>query len=121
MAFAHVAMRGDAAGDTPLFTFLKLLAHLRNRAANVKAGPERLDALRAQRLKFFSPERDKLVFVFHIRTANVRRDTCFATSNRQFNKERRSATGRIRRGELGQPSKDDGWEAVTPRALRFTY
>ena len=31
-------------------------------------------------------------------------------------KERRSATGRIRRGELGQPSisKDDGWEAVIP-------
>ena len=30
--------------------------------------------------------------------------------------ERRSATGRIRRGELGQPSEHDGWEAVTPCA-----
>src|SRR6185503_2765822 len=31
-------------------------------------------------------------------------------------KERRSATGRIRRGDLGQPSKfePDGWEAVFP-------
>jgi hypothetical protein len=33
-----------------------------------------------------------------------------------MNKERRSATGRIRRGELGQALKFeyDGWEAVTP-------
>ena len=83
MAFAHVAMRGDAAGDTTRFTFFKLLAHLRDRAANIKAGAERLDAFRAQRLKFFSSERDQLVFVFHIRTANVRRDTCFATLNRE--------------------------------------
>ncbi len=83
VAFAHVAMRGDAAGDTTGFTFFKLLAHLRDRAANIKAGAERFDAFRAQRLKFFSSERDQLVFVFHIRTANVRRDTCFATSNRE--------------------------------------
>jgi hypothetical protein len=35
---------------------------------------------------------------------------------RRSTKERRSATGRIRRGELGQPSisKGGGWEAVTP-------
>jgi len=35
---------------------------------------------------------------------------------RRSTKERRSATGRIRRGELGQPSKfsSDGWEAVIP-------
>ena len=83
VAFAHVAMRGDAAGDTSDFIFFKLLAYLRDRAANLKASAERLDAFRAQCFKFFSPERDQLVFVFHIRTANVRRDTCFATSNRE--------------------------------------
>src|SRR6266550_2963834 len=83
VAFAHVAMRCDAAGDMTRFAFFKLLAHLRDRAANIKAGAERLDALCAQRLKFFSSEREQLVFVFHIRTANVRRDTCFATLNRE--------------------------------------
>src|SRR4030095_5098167 len=36
VAFAHVAMRRDAAGDTTRFTFFKLLAHLRDRAANIK-------------------------------------------------------------------------------------
>jgi hypothetical protein len=83
MAFAHVAMRRDAAGDITRFIFFKLLVHLRDRAANIKMGAEWLDAFRAQRLKFLSPERDQLVFVFHIRTANVRRDTCFATLNRE--------------------------------------
>src|SRR5215813_9671436 len=72
----------NAAGDTKRFTFLKLLAHLRDRAANIKAGAERFDAFRAQRLEFFSSEREQLVFVFHIRTANVRRETRFATLNR---------------------------------------
>src|SRR6266481_505682 len=70
VAFAHVAMRGDAAGDATLFTFFKLIAHLRDRFANIKTGPERFDAFRAQRLKFSEPEREQLVFLFHIRTAN---------------------------------------------------
>src|SRR5205814_3705013 len=83
VAFAHVAVRCDAAGDTKRFTFFESLAHFRDRAANIKAGAERRDAFRAQRFKFFSPERDQLAFVFHIRTANVRRDTCFATLNRE--------------------------------------
>src|SRR6187399_1847691 len=83
MAFAHVPMRGDAAGDVARFAFFELLAHLRDRAANIKARAERFDAFRAQRLKFFSSERDQLVFVFHIRTATVRRDPCLATSNRE--------------------------------------
>ncbi len=83
VAFAHVAMRCDAAGDMTRFTFLKLLAHLRDRTANIKTGTERLDAFRAQHLKLFSSERDQLVFVFHIRTANVRRGTWFATLNRE--------------------------------------
>src|SRR5438477_6295081 len=65
-------MRCDAAGDITRFTFFKLLAHLRDRAANIKAGAERVDAFRAQRLKFFSSEPDQLVFVFHIRTANLK-------------------------------------------------
>src|SRR5205814_9739482 len=72
MAFAHVPMRGDAAGDVARFAFFGLLAHLRDRAANIKARAERFDAFRAQRLKFFSSERDQLVFVFHVWTANLK-------------------------------------------------
>src|SRR5262249_33725587 len=87
VAFAHVAMRRDAASDTTGFTFFKLLAHLRNRSANIKAGPKRIDAFRAQRLKFFPSERDQLVFIFHIRIANVRRDMSFATLNREVSLE----------------------------------
>src|SRR5512132_352210 len=83
VALAHVAMRRDAAGDTTHFAFFKLRAHLCDRAADIKGGAEWFDTFRAQRLKFFSSERDQLVFVFHIRTANVRRDTCFATLNRE--------------------------------------
>src|SRR6266540_4546841 len=72
MAFPHVAMRRDAAGDTTRFSFFKLLAHLSDRAAHIKACAKRFDAFRAQRLKFFLSERDQLVFVFHIRTANLK-------------------------------------------------
>ncbi|KAG0505260.1 MAG: hypothetical protein Udaeo_14120 [Candidatus Udaeobacter sp.] len=103
VAFAHVAMRGDAAGDTSDFIFFKLLAHLRDRAANIKGGAEWFDASRAQRLKFFSSERDQLVFVFHIRTANVRRDTCFATSNREVVFEVLALT--LQTNILGLPTK----------------
>jgi hypothetical protein len=82
VAFAHVAVRGDATGDATRFTFFELLAHLRDRSANIKGGAEWFDAFRAQHLEFFSSERDQLIFVFHIRTANVRRHTRFATLNR---------------------------------------
>ena len=83
VAFAHVAMRGDTASDTKRFTFFKVLTHLRDRSANIESGAERFDAFRAQRLKFFASERDQLVFVFHIWTANVGRGACFATLNRE--------------------------------------
>jgi hypothetical protein len=96
-------MRGDAAGDTSAFIFFKLLAHLRDRAANIKGGAEWFDASRTQRLKFFSSERDQLVFVFHIRTANVRRDTCFATSNREVVFEVLALT--LQTNILGLPTK----------------
>src|SRR5215510_8133415 len=52
VAFPHVAVRGDAAGDTKRFTLLKLVPHLRDRAAHFKAGAKRFDAFRAQRVKF---------------------------------------------------------------------
>src|SRR4029079_13563232 len=83
MTFSHVAMCGDAAGDTTGFTFFKLLPHLRDRAADIKTSAERFDAFRAQYFKFFSSERDQLVLVFHIWIATVRRDPCLATSNRE--------------------------------------
>src|SRR5262249_9437329 len=54
-----------------------------DRSANIKSGAEWFDAFRAQRLEFFSSERDQLVFVFHIRTANVKPRACFATLNRE--------------------------------------
>src|SRR5438477_11574396 len=83
MAFAHVPMRGDAAGDVARFAFFELLAHLRDRAANIKARAERFDAFRAQRLKFFSSERVQLFLVFYILTAYLRSDTSFANLNRK--------------------------------------
>ena len=86
--------RGSA-GDTKRFAFLKSLAHFRDRSAHIETRAEWLDAFRAQRLKLFSSERDQLVFVFHIRTANVRRDTRFATLNREELAELVAATFQI--------------------------
>src|SRR5262245_38957687 len=77
-------MRGDATSNTTRFAFFELLSHLCDRPADIKAGAKWFDAFRAQRLKFFSSERDQLVFVFHIRTANVRRGAWFATLNREL-------------------------------------
>src|SRR5262245_66459343 len=76
-------MRGDTASDTKRFAFFKVLAHLRDRSVTIKSGAEWFDAFRAQRLEFFPSEPDQLVFVFHIRTANVKPCACFATLNRE--------------------------------------
>src|SRR5207244_9111310 len=65
MAFAHVAMRGDAPRRAKSLPFLELLAHLRDRSAYVKTGAERLNAFRAERVELFAPQRDQFVFVFH--------------------------------------------------------
>src|SRR5262249_32760564 len=81
VAFAHVAMRGDAARCTKRLGFLKLLAHLRNRSAYVKTRTERLDTFRAKCIKFFASQRDQLIFFFHRRTANLNRCASFATLN----------------------------------------
>jgi hypothetical protein len=40
-------MRGDAAGDPTGFTFVKLLAYLCDRSANIKGGAEWFYAFRA--------------------------------------------------------------------------
>ena len=66
LAFPHVTMRGDTARDTKRFTFFELRAHLRDRAADIKRCAEWIDAFRAERLEFFSSERDQVVFVLHI-------------------------------------------------------
>jgi hypothetical protein len=58
MTFAHVAMRSNAAGCAKGLAFLKLFAHLRNRAGYLKAAAEWLDAFRTKRVEFFAPQRD---------------------------------------------------------------
>ena len=103
MAFAHVAMRSDTTGDAKCFTFLKLLVHFRDRSADIKTGAEWFDAFRVQHLKFFSSERDQLIFIFHIRTANVRRGACFATLNREVLLELLAST--LQTNILGLPMK----------------
>ena len=55
MTFAHVAMRGDAAGCAKDLAFLKLFAHVRNRSGCLKAAAKWLDAFRAKRVEFFAP------------------------------------------------------------------
>src|SRR5438046_8167941 len=56
MTFAHVAMRGDAAGCAKGFAFLKLFEYLRNRSSHLKATHEWLYTFGAKRVAFFPPQ-----------------------------------------------------------------
>ena len=73
MTFAHVAMRGDAAGRAQGFAFLKFFAHLRDRAAGLKRGAEGRDAARPQLFQLGATLRDQFVFVVHCKKATVNR------------------------------------------------
>ena len=66
-------MCGDAARRTKGLAFFKSLAYLRNGAAYLKTRTERLDAFCAEGIELFAPQRDQLVFFFHVRIANVKR------------------------------------------------
>src|SRR5437899_11751476 len=66
-------MCGDAARRTKGLAFFKSLAYLRNGAAYLKTRTERLDAFCAEGVELFAPQRDQLVFFFHVRIANVKR------------------------------------------------
>ena len=65
MTFAHVTMRGNAAGCAKGLAFLKLFTHLDNRSGYLKAAAEWLDAFRTKRVEFFAPQRDQLILFVH--------------------------------------------------------
>jgi len=73
MALAHVAMRGDAAGGANHFAFFKFRADLGDVAAGRESFSERFNALGAEGVEFFAPERDQLILFVHLRRANVKR------------------------------------------------
>jgi hypothetical protein len=58
MAFAHVAMSGDAARRAKRLAFRKLSAHFGDRSGYLKPTAERLDAFRTERVQFFAPQCD---------------------------------------------------------------
>ena len=73
VAFAHVAMRSDAASRAKGLAFFKFFAHLRDRSAWFETSPEWFDPFRAKRVEFFAPQRDQLILFVHRRRANVKR------------------------------------------------
>src|SRR5206468_1166690 len=72
MAFAHIAMRSDAARGAKGLACLKSFAHLCNGSAYLKAKTERLDAFLAKRVELFAPQRNQLILFVHLRRANVK-------------------------------------------------
>ena len=73
MAFAHVAMRGDASGRAQGFAFLKFFADLARSCRWSQSGAEGRDAARAQLFQLGAPVRDEIVFVVHCKKATVNR------------------------------------------------
>ncbi len=73
MAFAHVAMGGDAAGGAQGGAFGEFFAHFGDRAGSFVSAAEGVRAARLKRFQFFAPLRDQAVFVVHLRAANLKR------------------------------------------------
>src|SRR5438552_3252839 len=73
VAFAHIAVRGDAASHTKYVTLFKFFAHLRDGSARLKTGAEWLNAFPAKGVEFFPSQGDQLVLFVHHRRANVKR------------------------------------------------
>src|SRR6266849_2610061 len=73
VAFAPIAMGGDAASRAKGLAFFKFFAHLRDRSAWLETGPEWLDSFRSKRVEFFAPQRDQLIVFVHRRRATVKR------------------------------------------------
>src|SRR5438067_605994 len=65
VAPAHVAMRGDAASRTQDLALHEFLTYLRDCAVRLERNPERLDPLRAERIEFFSSQRDQFILFIH--------------------------------------------------------
>ena len=102
MAFAHVAMGGDAAGGAQGGAFREFLAHLGDRAGSFVSAAERVRAARLERFQFFAPLRDETVFVVHLWAANLKRwfemnsqNRCELVAHCRFSHEaQRNTTGR---------------------------
>ena len=65
VALAHVAMRGDAASRAQDLALREFFAHLRDCSVRLERNAERLDTLRAQRVEFFSSQRDQFILFIH--------------------------------------------------------
>ena len=65
MAFPHVAMRRDPAGGAQGCALGKFFSHLADGAGRFEAAPKRIRPACLERLEFFAPLRDEIVFVVH--------------------------------------------------------
>src|SRR5882724_3746373 len=65
MTFPHVAMGRDAAGGAQGCAFGKFLADFGDRARSLERAAERIRSAFLERLHFFPPQRDELIFVLH--------------------------------------------------------
>src|SRR5881398_398076 len=65
VALPHVAMRSDAASRAQELAIREFFAHLRDCSIRFERSVERFDPLRAQRVEFFSSQRDQFILFIH--------------------------------------------------------
>ena len=65
VALAHVAMRSDAASRAQDLALREFFAHLPDCSVRLERNAERLDTLSAQRVEFFSSQRDQFILFIH--------------------------------------------------------
>src|SRR5947207_11080758 len=65
MTFPHVAMSHDAARGAQGCAFGKFLANFADCARSLERAAERIRSAFLERLHFFPPQRDELIFVLH--------------------------------------------------------
>jgi hypothetical protein len=83
VAFAHVAMGGDAAGRAERFAFLEFFAHFGDRTGGFERAAERFHTARAKRLQFLPALRDQFILRFHApETIRLERRPCQAPIGR---------------------------------------
>src|SRR5437667_11899749 len=65
VALAHVAIRSDAASRAQDLALREFFAHLLDCSVRLERNAERLDTLSAQRVEFFSSQRDQFILFIH--------------------------------------------------------
>ena|ERR1700730_14136576 len=66
VAFAHVAMRGQATGNTQGLSLTEFFANFCDGAIRLERSAERIDTFCAQGLEFLTPLCDQFVFGLHL-------------------------------------------------------